>query len=164
MKVKFKGNEVNLLGKEVKTGDNAPDFKVVSNDLKDITLKDTKGIRILLSVPSIDTPVCDIEVKEFNKRASDLKNTTIYTISMDLPFAQARWCAANDIERVHTASDYKYRDFGEKYGVYAEELGLLARAAFVLDSNNKVIYSEYCSEITNQPDFDAIIEAAEKAQ
>jgi len=164
MKVKFQGNDVTLEGRQIMVGDTAPDFKVVDNNMKDLTLKDTKGVRILLAVPSIDTPVCDLEVKEFNKRASQIKNTTIYTISMDLPFAQARWCAANGVEKVITASDYKYRDFGNQYGVYINELGLLARAAFVVDSSNKVVHVEYCSEITNQPDFEAIIKACESCK
>lgn len=164
MNVKFQGNDVTLEGKQIVVGVTAPDFKVVDNNMKDLTLKDTKGVRILLSVPSIDTPVCDIEVKEFNKRASKINNTTIYTISMDLPFAQSRWCAANDIEKVITASDYKYRDFGKQYGVYIKELGLLTRAAFVLDSSDKVVHVEYCSEVTNQPDFEAVIKAAENCK
>jgi thiol peroxidase len=160
MKIKFKGNEVTLLGKEIKVGDIAPDFKVIDNEMKELSLKDTRGVRIFLTVPSIDTPVCDLEVRTFNQKASKLKDVTIYTISMDLPFAQKRWCAAHGIENVITASDYKDRLFGKNFGVYIEELGLLTRAAFVVNSDGKVTYVEYVKEVANQPNFDLILENA----
>ncbi len=160
MKIKFKGNEVTLAGKEIKVGDTAPDFKVIDNDMKELNLKDTKGIRIFLTVPSIDTPVCDLEVRTFNEKASKLKDVTVYTISMDLPFAQKRWCAAHGIENVITASDYKDRLFGKNFGTYIEELGLLTRAAFVVNGDGKVTYVEYVQEVANQPNFDLILEKA----
>lgn len=160
MKIKFKGTEVTLLGKEIKVGDTVPDFKVIDNEMKEVSLKDTKGVRIFLTVPSIDTPVCDLEVRTFNQKASNLKGVTVYTISMDLPFAQKRWCAANGIENVITASDYKDRLFGKNFGVYIEELGLLTRAAFVVDSDGKVTYVEYVKEVANQPNFDLILDNA----
>ena len=164
MKVKFKGNDVTLEGKKVQVGEEARDFTAVNNDLSAFSLKDTKDVRIILSVPSIDIRVCDLEVKEFNKRAAEVDRVTIVTVSMDLPFAQARWCAANDIDKVKTVSDFKDRSFGEEYGVYIKELGLLARAAFVVDSENKIVYSEYCEEVSSNPNFDAIIEAAKGAK
>ncbi|PRR79201.1 putative thiol peroxidase [Clostridium liquoris] len=164
MKAKFQNNPVTLTGSVVKVGDNAPDFKAIDNNLKEVSLKDTKGVRILLTVPSIDTPVCDLEVRTFNDKAASVKGVSIYTISMDLPFAQARWCGAHGINSVTTLSDYKDRLVGKNYGTYVEELGLLARAAFVIDSNNKVVYVEYLEEITNQPNFEAILKAAKEAK
>jgi len=162
--MKFQNNPVTLTGSVVKVGDNAPDFKAIDNNLKEVSLKDTKGVRILLTVPSIDTPVCDLEVRTFNDKAASVKGVSIYTISMDLPFAQARWCGAHGINSVTTLSDYKDRLVGKNYGTYVEELGLLARAAFVIDSNNKVVYVEYLEEITNQPNFEAILKAAKEAK
>ncbi len=164
MKVKFNGNEVTLSGREIKVGDMVPDFKVIDNDMKELSLKDTKGVRIFLAVPSIDTPVCDLEVRTFNENAANLDGVTVYTISMDLPFAQARWCAAHGIKTVITASDYKDRLFGKNFGTYVEELGLLTRAAFVIDSSGKVVYVEYLPEVTHQPNFDLVLESAKNAK
>ena len=159
MKVTFQGNPLTLEGTQVKVGDTAPDFTVVNNDLNPLKLSDTKGKRVFLTVPSLDTPVCDTEVRRFNQEASKLGNVTIYTISMDLPFAQARWCGGANIDKVITASDYKDREFGKNYGVYINELGLLSRAVFVVDENNKVTYVEYLNEITNEPNYDKALEA-----
>lgn len=164
MNIKFQNKPVTLKGAEVKVGDFAPDFTAIDNSLNPISLKDTKGVRIVLTVPSIDTPVCDLETRTFNSKATSIPNVTIYTISMDLPFAQSRWCAAHGIENVVTLSDYKDRLVGENYGTYVQELGLLTRAAFVIDSNNKVVYAEYVEEITEQPNHDKILEAAKNAQ
>ena len=143
----------------VKVGDNAPDFLVVDNDLKNVKLNDTTGKRIFLAVPSIDTPVCDIEVRKFNEEAAKLKDVTIYVVSMDLPFAQSRWCGNAGIENVKTVSDYKQKNFGKNYGTLVEELGLLARAVFVVDENNKVTYVEYCEDIVNEPNYEKVLEA-----
>ena len=159
MQVTFQGNPLTLAGTQVKVGDTAPDFTVVNNDLNPLKLSDTKGKRVFLTVPSLDTPVCDTEVRRFNQEASKLGNVTIYTISMDLPFAQARWCGGANIDKVITASDYKDREFGKNYGVYINELGLLSRAVFVVDENNKVTYVEYLNEITNEPNYDKALEA-----
>ena len=159
MKVTFQGNPLTLEGTQVKVGDTAPDFTVVNNDLNPLKLSDTKGKRVFLTVPSLDTPVCDTEVRHFNQEASKLGNVTIYTISMDLPFAQARWCGGANIDKVITASDYKDREFGKNYGVYINELGLLSRAVFVVDENNKVTYVEYLNEITDEPNYDKALEA-----
>ncbi len=164
MQVKFKGNLVNLAGNIVEIGSVARDFVAVDNDLNDFSFKDTSNVKILLSVPSIETRVCDLEVKEFNERAAEIPGVEIITVSMDLPFSQAKWCAANGIEQVKTVSDYKYRSFGEEYGTYIKEVGLLARAAFVVDSSNKVIYAEYVKEVSTNPDFNAIIKAAKEAK
>ncbi|MEG0295653.1 MAG: thiol peroxidase [Clostridium sp.] len=159
MKIKFKNNPVTLEGTEVKVGDIAPDFTLTNNSLAPITLKDTKGKRILVVVPSIDTGVCDMEVRKFNEEASNLNNVTIYTISMDLPFAQSRWCGNSGIDKVITLSDYKDRIFGKNYGVYIKELGLLARAIFVIDENNKITYVEYCEEVSSEPNYEAALNA-----
>ena len=159
MKVTFQGNPLTLEGTQVKVGDTAPDFTVVNNDLNPLKLSDTKGTRVFLTVPSLDTPVCDTEVRRFNQEASKLGDVTIYTISMDLPFAQARWCGGANIDKVITASDYKDREFGKNYGVYINELGLLSRAVFVVDENNKITYIEYLNEITDEPNYDKALEA-----
>lgn len=159
MKVTFQGAPLTLEGIQVKVGDTAPNFTAVGNDLNPVSLNDTKGKRVFLSVPSIDTPVCDMEVRKFNTEASKLSNVEVYTISMDLPFAQARWCGAAGIENVKTVSDYKDREFGKNYGVYINELGLLSRAVFVVDENNKVVYVEYLQEITEEPNYEAVLNA-----
>ncbi|CEI72290.1 thiol peroxidase [Romboutsia hominis] len=158
MKVTFQGAPLTLKGSQLKVGDKAPDFTVIDNELNPLKLDDTKGKRVFLSVPSIDTPVCDMEVRRFNTEASKLNNVTVYTISMDLPFAQARWCGTAGIENVKTVSDYKDREFGENYGVYINELGLLSRAVFVVDENDKVIYVEYLEEITEEPNYNKVLE------
>lgn len=159
MKVTFQGAPLTLEGTQIKVGDTAPNFTVVGNDLNPVSLEDTKGKRVFLSVPSIDTAVCDMEVRRFNTEASKLNNVEVYTISMDLPFAQARWCGAAGIENVKTVSDYKDREFGKNYGVYINELGLLSRAVFVIDENNKVVYVEYLQEITEEPNYEAALNA-----
>lgn len=159
MKVTFQGAPLTLEGIQVKVGDTAPNFTAVGNDLNPVSLNDTKGKRVFLSVPSIDTPVCDMEVRKFNTEASKLSNVEVYTISMDLPFAQARWCGAAGIENVKIVSDYKDREFGKNYGVYINELGLLSRAVFVVDENNKVVYVEYLQEITEEPNYEAVLNA-----
>ena len=160
MKVTFQGNPLTLKGTQVKVGDMAPDFTVVDNDLNPLKLSDTRGKRVFLTVPSLDTPVCDMEVRKFNQEATKLdENVTIYTVSMDLPFAQGRWCGGAGIDRVKTVSDYKDREFGNNYGVYINELGLLSRAVFVVDENNKVLYVEYLEEITNEPNYEKALEA-----
>ena len=160
MKVTFQGNPLTLKGIQVKVGDTAPDFTVVDNDLNPFKLSDTKGKRVFLTVPSLDTPVCDTEVRKFNQEAVHLgEDVTIYAISMDLPFAQGRWCGGAGIDRVKTVSDYKDREFGNNYGVYINELGLLSRAVFVIDENNKVVYVEYLDEITDEPNYEKALEA-----
>lgn len=162
--VKFQGAPITLEGNTLAVGDKFPEFTVTTNELGDFTEKDSKGVRVFLTVPSIDTPVCDMEVKTFNGKIDSLDGVTCYTVSMDLPFAQSRWCALEGVEKVKTLSDYKYRSFGMATGTYAKELGLLARASFVVDSNNNITFVEYLDEITNQPTYDAILEAAKAAK
>ncbi|TWK85111.1 putative thiol peroxidase [Bacillus paralicheniformis] len=159
--ITFKGNPVTLVGSDVHAGDQAPDFTVLSNSLEEVTLQDIKGKPAIISViPSIDTGVCDAQTRRFNEEAASLGSVKVYTISADLPFAQARWCGANGIENVETLSDHREMSFGEAFGVYIKELRLLARAVFVLDENGKVVYTEYVSEATNHPDYEKAIEAA----
>lgn len=163
--VTFKGNPVTLLGSEVKVGDTAPNFTVLANNLSEVTLDDSKGqVRLISVVPSLDTGVCDAQTRRFNEEAAQLGNVKILTISVDLPFAQSRWCGANGIDKVQTLSDHRDLSFGEAYGVAIQELRLLTRAVFVVDSNDKVTYVEYVPEATNHPNYEAAIEAAKNAK
>ena len=159
--VTFKNNPVTLVGNEVKVGDKAPDFTVLANDLSPVTLKDSEGkIRLLSVVPSLDTGVCDAQTRRFNEDVASLGgDVAFYTVSVDLPFAQKRWCAAAGLENVHTVSDHRDLSFGEAYGVYMKELRLLARAVFVIDKEGTVSYVEYVSEGTSHPNYEAAIEA-----
>ncbi|MED4401208.1 thiol peroxidase [Metabacillus fastidiosus] len=159
--VTFKGNPVTVLGNEVKVGDQAPDFTVLANDTSAVTLADSKGkVRIISVVPSVDTGTCDAQTRRFNEEAAKLGNAVVLTISVDLPFAQGRWCAANGIENVQTLSDHRELSFATAYGVHVKELRLLARSVFVIDANDKVVYVQYVPEMTEHPDYEAAIEAA----
>lgn len=163
--ITFLNKPVTLLGNEVKVGDTAPNFTVLNNELTPVTLEDSKGkVRLISVVPSIDTGVCDAQTRRFNEDASTISNVEVLTISVDLPFAQGRWCASNGLENVNTFSDHRNLSFGEAYGVHIKELRLLARAVFVIDSNNKVTYVEYVTEATNHPNYEAAIEAVKAAQ
>lgn len=163
--VTFKQNPVTLVGSELKVGDQAPDFTVVSNEMNDVSLNDYKGnVKLISVVPSIDTGVCAEQTKRFNEEADKIDNVQILTVSMDLPFAQTRWCAANGIKKLDTLSDHRDGDFGEKYGVLIKELRLLSRSIFVVDSNDKITYVEYVEEVTNHPDYDAALKAAGQAK
>jgi len=159
---KFKGNPVTLLGPALKTGDKAPEFLVVDTALTSTRLSDFKGkIKIISSVPSLDTPVCDTETRRFNQEAAKLpENIVLLTISMDLPFAQSRWCGAAGIDRVKTLSDYQERSFGTAYGVLIKELKLLSRSIFVIDAGDTIRYIQHVPEITTEPDYAAVISAA----
>ena len=164
-KVSFKGNPVNLVGSEVKAGQAAPDFKVQkSADMSDYTLSSGAGkTRILATVPSLDTPVCDMETRRFNEEAAKLSNVEIVTVSMDLPFAQKRWCGAAGIDKVVTASDHRDASFGKNYGVLISGGPLdrvLARAVFVVGADNKLKHVEYVSDIGQHPNYEAALAAA----
>ena len=164
-KVAFKGNPLTLVGNEVKVGQAAPDFKVQkSGDMSDYTLSSGAGkTRIVATVPSLDTPVCDQETKRFNEEASKLSNVEIVCVSMDLPFAQKRWCAASNVDKVVTASDHRDASFGKNYGVLISGGALdrvLARAVFVIGPDNKLKHVEYVSDITQHPNYDAALAAA----
>lgn len=163
--ITFKGNPVTLLGTEVKVGEKAPNFSVLANDLSEVTLDNTKGnVRLISVVPSLDTGVCDAQTRRFNEEAAKLDNVKILTVSVDLPFAQSRWCGAAGIENVQTLSDHRDLSFGEAYGLAIKELRLLARAVFVIDSNDTVTYAEYVSEATNHPNYETAVEAAKQAK
>ena len=162
--VTFKGNPVTLVGNEVKVGQKAPNFSVLANDLSTVTLDDTKGrVRIISVVPSLDTAVCDQQTRRFNEEAASLDGVSILTISVDLPFAQKRWCAAAGIEQVQTLSDHRTLSFGQAYGTVIEELRLLTRAVFVVDRNDTITYAEYVPEVTGHPNYEAALEAARQA-
>ncbi|WP_394235554.1 thiol peroxidase [Niallia oryzisoli] len=163
--ITFAGNPVTLIGNEVKVGDKAPNFTVLANDLSPVTLEDSKGsVRLISVVPSLDTGVCDAQTRRFNEEASKLDNVKILTVSVDLPFAQKRWCGAAGIENVQTLSDHRDLSFGEAFGVAIQELRLLARAVFVVDSNDTVTYAEYVNEVTTHPNYEAALEAAKQAK
>lgn len=158
--VTFKNEPVTILGEPVTVGSAAPDFSVLANDLSVKTLADYEGLKKLISVvPSIDTGVCSTQTRKFNEEAVGIDNAVVITISCDLPFAQAKWCAAEGLDNVVTLSDHKDLSFGTNYGVVMEELRLLARSVFVLNENNEVVYTEVVSEGTNHPDYDKAIEA-----
>ncbi|MCK9377941.1 MAG: thiol peroxidase [Syntrophobacterales bacterium] len=159
--ITMKGNPLTLMGREIQVGDQAPDCEVIANDLSPFKLASLQGrVAILSAVPSLDTPVCNIETRRFNEEAAKLgANVAILTISMDLPFAQKRWCAAAGVERVKTYSDHRDAAFGLAYGVLIKELRLLARAVFVIDKAGVVRYLELVKEVANEPDYDAILQA-----
>ena len=162
--VTMKGNPVTLVGNEIKSGDKAPNFSIVANDLSVVTLDNFKGKKLIISaVPSLDTGICDKETKRFNQEAPQLgQDTLILTISMDLPFAQKRWCGAANVANVKTFSDHREASFGKAYGVLIKELHLLARAIFVIDSTGIVRYVQLVKEITTEPDYDAVLDAVKK--
>jgi len=159
--VTFKSSPLTLLGEEVKVGDKAPNFKVLDNSMQPAALESYQGkIKVFTTVPSLDTPVCNTETRRFNQEADKLpENVAILTISMDLPFAQARWCAAAGVEKVKTFSDYRDHSFGLAYGVLVKELKLLARAVFIVDDQDIIRYVELVPEITQEPDYDRILGA-----
>lgn len=163
MKITFAGNDVNLLGKEIKVSDKAPEFKATKNDLSVFDSKENEGNVIVYSVaPSLDTSVCALQAKRFNQEASKLENVKIVTITEDLPFAQARFCSNEDIENTIMVSDYKDREFGEKYGFLMEENKLLARGVVIVDKDGIVQYVQYVTEVTNEVDFDKALEEVKK--
>ena len=160
----MKGNPLILIGAEIKIGDKAPEFKVVNTDLAAKSLADFGNkVKLISVVPSLDTSVCDLQTRRFNEEAAKIgKDIIILTISMDLPFAQARWCGAAGVDRVITLSDYQEASFGKAFGVLIKGLRLLNRAIFVLDKQNIVRYVEYVKENTTLPDFESALSAAQK--
>lgn len=159
--VTFKGNPLTLIGPAINAGAKAPDFQVLAQDLTPMSLGTFKGKTLLISVvPSLDTPVCDAQTRRFNQEAAQLPNVEILTVSMDLPFAQKRWCGAAGIDRVQTASDHRDASFGRAYGTLIKELRLLSRAVFLVDAGGTVRYVEYVPEVTAHPQYDAALAAA----
>ena len=164
--VTFKGGPLTLIGPEVKVGDRAPEFKVLSGGLEEVTLASSAGkVRLICVVPSLDTPVCDTQTKRFNEGAAGLPaGVEVLTISCDLPFAQGRWCGAAGVERIQTLSDHRDTSFGANWGVLIKELRLLARSVFVVDRSDRVVYAQVVPEVTDLPDFDAALAAAKSAK
>jgi thiol peroxidase len=162
--ITMQGNPLTLLGKELKVGDKAPDFELLDNDLKTVNLSAFRDkVLVISSVPSLDTPVCDMETRRFNEEAGELGDrVAVLTVSMDLPFAQKRWCGAAGVERVTTLSDHRDAKFGEAYGVLIKGLRLLARAVFVGDRKGVIQYIQLVKEVTKEPDYEAVIAAVKK--
>ena len=160
----MRGNPLTLIGDELNVGDAAPDFEVLDNDLNPVKLSNYKGkVCIISTVPSLDTPVCDMETRRFNQEAANLDDDiVILTISTDLPFAQKRWCGAAGVDNVITLSDHRDAAVGDTYGVLIKELRLLARAVFVVDKQGVVRYIQLVKEIAEEPDYDAVIAAAKE--
>ncbi|MDY7038233.1 MAG: thiol peroxidase [Thermodesulfobacteriota bacterium] len=162
--ITMKGNPLTLVGKALKVGEPAPGFEVLDNDLTVVSLSSFKGkVCVISTVPSLDTPVCDMETRRFNEEAGKLgPDVRILTISMDLPFAQKRWCGAAGVDKVITLSDHRDASFGIAYGILIKELRLLGRAVFVLDSKGVVQYIQIVKEATDEPDYDDVLKAVNK--
>ncbi len=162
--VTMRGNPLTLLGKELKVGDAAPDIAVLNNDLAPVKLSAFRGsVCVVSTVPSLDTPTCDMETRRFNQEAANLgPDVNILTVSTDLPFAQKRWCGAAGVDKVTTLSDHRDAAFGEAYGVLIKELRLLARAVFVVDKEGIIRYIQLVKEIAEEPDYDAVLSAAKE--
>jgi len=157
----LRGNPLTVVGPELKPGDKAPDFKAVDDSLKALDLAGTgSGVRIFSVVPSLDTPVCDAQTRRFNEEAGKLPDVKIYTFSMDLPFAQKRWCGAFGIDHVKMVSDHRDASFGQAYGTLIKDLRILSRAIFVVDKTNTIKYVEYVKEVGDHPNYDAALAAA----
>lgn len=159
--VTMKGSPLTLVGNEVEVGDSAPDFEVVANDLSPVKFSSFRGkVCIISSVPSLDTAVCDTMTRRFNEEAGNLgDDVVVLTVSMDLPFAQSRWCGAAGVKNVQTLSDHRDASFGNAFGVLIKELRLLARAVFVIDKDGIVRYIQIVNELTNEPDYEAVLKA-----
>jgi len=160
----MRGNPLTLIGPELKPGDTAPDFKLVDNSLKNVSLADTgSNVRIISVVPSLDTPVCDAQTKRFNEEAAKLPGVDILTVSMDLPFAQKRWCGAFGVDKVKMLSDHRDGSFGTNYGTLIKDLRIESRAIFVLDQKNTIRHAEYVKEVADFPNYDTALAAARAA-
>ncbi len=157
----MRGNPLTLIGPELKAGDKAPDFEAVTDTLQPIDLAKTgAGVRIFSVLPSLDTPVCDAQTKKFNEALAGLSGVEIYTVSMDLPFAQKRWCGNFGVDRVKMVSDHKTGSFGEHYGTLIKELRVESRAIFVVDQENTIRHAEYVKEVADHPDYDSALNMA----
>lgn len=160
----LRGNPMTLIGPELKVGDTAPDFEVVDGGLQSTTLfKTGNSVRIFSVVPSLDTPVCDAQTKRFEDEAQKLSDIKIFTVSMDLPFAQKRWCGNFGVSHVVMLSDHRTGSFGEHYGTLIKELRIESRAIFVVDGNNKIVHVEYVKEVGDHPNYEAALKAAQAA-
>jgi thiol peroxidase len=160
----MKGNPLTLVGPELQVGDHAPDFSVVDGTLSAVNLEKTgHNVRIISVVPSLDTPVCDLQTKRFNEEAGQMPGVDIVTVSMDLPFAQKRWCGAFGVDRIKMLSDHRSGSFGEAYGTLIKDLRIESRAIFVLDKENIIRHVEYVKEVADHPNYDAALAAAKAA-
>ncbi|MEH6480616.1 MULTISPECIES: thiol peroxidase [Pseudoalteromonas] len=159
-KVSAQGKPVTLLGKGISVGDSAPNFKVVDDNFIPVTLEDYKGQAVLISVvPSLDTGICSLQTKHFNEKvASQFPSVVMLTISADLPFAQKRFCKAENIDKITTLSDSVWRDFGQKYGLIIKDMGLLTRTVFILDESHNIIYKQLVSSLSTEPEYNSVIE------
>jgi thiol peroxidase len=159
--ITMKGNPLTLLGKAVGVGEKAPDFEVLDNELSPVRFSSMRGkVTVISSVPSLDTPVCDMETRRFNQETGNLdEDVVIMTVSMDLPFAQKRWCGSAGIDRVITLSDHRDASFGMAYGVLIKELRLLARAVFVVDRQDMIRHAQIVDELTHEPDYKTIMDS-----
>lgn len=162
--VTMKGKPVTLIGDEIRVGQPAPDCTLIANDLSEVKLSSFKGKKVVLSVvPSLDTPICDLQTKRFNTEAAKLgQNVAILTISMDLPFAQKRWCGATGSDKIRTLSDHREASFGKVYGVLVKGLRLLTRAIFIVDPAGKIAYRQIVNEIASEPNYDEALAALRK--
>ena len=162
--ITFQGNPLTLLGSAINVGDSAPDVVLLGNDLSPVQLSAYKGkVCVISVVPSLDTPVCDMQTRKFNEEAGSLgEHVAILTMSMDLPFAQARWCGAAGVDKVATLSDHRDAAFGEAFGLLIKELRLLARAVLVVDQEGIIQYNQLVKEVTEEPDYSAVLEAVKK--
>lgn len=163
IKVTFKGQPVTLLGKVAKVGDVAPDFTALSSSLEAVKLSDYNGkVRVIAVYPSIDTGICAAQNRRFNQEANNMKDVVVLSVSVDLPFAQSRFCAAEGLNNIVTLSDHKDLDFGSKYGFVIKELRLLARGTVIIGKDNKIKYVEYVPEIAQEPDYDAAMKVVKE--
>jgi len=162
--VTIHGNPLTLVGPELRAGDKAPDFTVLNSDLKEVRLKDFEGrIKVISVTPSLDTPVCDIQARRFNQEAANFSDdVVVLNISMDLPFAIARFCSAAGIDKVKTLSDHRDASFGSAYGVLIKELRLLARSIFIIDRDNIIRLKEIVPEVTHHPDYEGVVNLIKK--
>jgi thiol peroxidase len=157
----LQGNPMTLLGPELKAGDKAPEFDAVDSSLQPINLSKTgRAVRVFSVIPSLDTPVCDAQTKRFNEEAASLPGVEIYTVSMDLPFAQKRWCGAFGVDNVKMVSDHKSGSFGEHYGTLIKELRIESRAIFVVDKNDVIRHAEYVKEVADHPNYESAMKIA----
>ncbi len=157
MNITFMNKPVTLKGTPIQVGDVLKSFSVRKNDLSDITPDSINQTTVFVVVPSVDTSVCDLEIKRFSVELAPFTNIKTYGVSMDLPFAQARWCGATPENTIELVSDYVDHSFGMSTGTYIEGIGLLTRMIFVVNANKEVIYAQYCSEITDQPNYEEVI-------
>lgn len=159
----LKGNPLALAGPELKAGDKAPEFELIGSDLKPVTLGEGGTVRIFSVVPSLDTPVCDAQTKRFNDEVAKCGTVEVITVSMDLPFAQSRWCGAFGVDKVKMLSDHKTASFGSAYGTLIEPLRIESRAIFVIGKDNTIVHAEYVAEVADHPNYETALAAAKAA-